>query len=480
MSKRLCSFICQFNPRRTGAIESVLKFALDMIPGEFAQYDRFDFKGGSVARRQSRSYPHKLLYCGELLGAICRQEFVQGGRPSVAIQDVADSPYGDPDAYHPMGGPKAYIGCPVLLQAEPAGALAVCSHTPQHFDASHAEILKALSRLIELIDEQRRFEWEVNEKLAFERLLDESKALNEQMLQLSPVAIYRIDLVRQRFIKVNDIMCQTTGYTEEEFLAMSPADLLTPKSRDLFIWRCRAMASGHPVSNNVEFEIITKSGAVEWTRFHIRHLYENGKLTGANVVAHFITEEKKAFEELARYRRQLEELVDERTSELARANRKLLEEIDQRTLTAEELEASGERLKEMNTAMRVLLDKRTEDQQRAEELIRLNLKELIDPYLERLGNSGLRDKQKQLLEVIRMNLEDVVGSSMPEFSNKCYLFSPNELHVVNLIRKGKTTKEMAGLLNLSVRTIESYRNSIRGKLNLKNKKINLKTYLNSI
>ena len=134
----------------------------------------------------------------------------------------------------------------------------------------------------------------------------------------------------------------------------------------------------------------------------------------------------------------------------------------------------------MNTAMRVLLDKRTEDQQRAEEIIRMNLKELIDPYLDRLAQSGLNRSQEQLLDVVRMNLEDVLGSAVPEFSSKYYMLSPNEIQVVNLVRKGKTTKEMSRLLNLSVRTVEAYRNSIRKKLNLKNKKINLRTYLASI
>ena len=130
--------------------------------------------------------------------------------------------------------------------------------------------------------------------------------------------------------------------------------------------------------------------------------------------------------------------------------------------------------------MRVLLDKRTEDHQRAEEIIRMNLKELIDPYLERLENSGLRRSQKELLDVIRMNLEEVVGSSMPELSSKYYMLSPNEVQVVNLIRKGKSTKEMSRVLNLSVRTIETYRNSIRKKFNLKNKKVNLRTFLSSV
>lgn len=310
--------------------------------------------------------------------------------------------------------------------------------------------------------------------------LDESEALVYQMFQLSPVAIYRIDLVRQRFIAVNDHMCRATGYSKEEFLLLKPMSLLTSESQKIYRKRLKAMAEGRPISSNVDYEVITKSGAVEWARLHIRHLFERRRIIGAMVVAHFITEQKKVREELALYRQELESLVQARTAELAEINRQLREEIEQRKQTAMELQASSDRLHEMNTAMSVLLDKRSEDHQRAEELIRLNLKELIDPFLNRLENSGLRGTQKQLLEIIRMNLEEVVGPPTPDFSSKYYIFSPNELQVANLIRQGRTSKEVARLLNLSARTVDSYRDSIRKKLGLKNKKVNLRTYLASM
>ena len=309
---------------------------------------------------------------------------------------------------------------------------------------------------------------------------DANESLVHQVLQLVPAAIYKIDLVRQRFVMVNQMMCLATGYSEEELLKMNPFDLLTPQSRMLFKQRCLDMDAGKQVSSDVELEVVTKTGEREWGHFQMHHLYDEGRVTGANVVAHFITEQKKAREELAEYRRKLETLVQARTAELARTNSQLREEISRRAEATEKLRASSDHLKEMNTAMRVLLDKRTEDHQRAEEIIRMNLKELIDPYLERLESSGLNDSQKQLLDVIRMNLEEVVGSTIPEFSSKYFMLSPNEIQVVNLIRKGKTTKEMSRLLNLSVRTVEAYRISIRRKFNLRNKKVNLRTYLASI
>lgn len=313
---------------------------------------------------------------------------------------------------------------------------------------------------------------------------DRKSPVNREMvyeiLKHVPVAIYHIDLVHQRLLMVNEYMCRKIGYSEEELLKLNPLDILVPKSRAVFIQRLMAMAAGESVSSNVDLGLVKKNGNIEWGRLHIYHIREGGRIISAYVVGHIITEQIRAQEDLANHRHELERLVDERTSELARANKQLRNEIKQRAEATDKLRAYSNRLEEMNTAMRVLLDKRNEDHKRAEELIRLHLKELIDPYLERLENSELRSYQKQLVDVIRTNVDEVMGAATPAVSSKFFMFSPNELQVVNLIRTGKTTKEMARLLNLSTRTIEAYRNSIRKKLNLKHKKINLRTYLSSL
>jgi len=54
-----------------------------------------------------------------------------------------------------------------------------------------------------------------------------------------------------------------------------------------------------------------------------------------------------------------------------------------------------------------------------------------------------------------------------------------EIKVANLVKEGKTNKEIAELLYLSKNTILFHRYNIRTKLNLKNKKINLRSHLMS-
>jgi DNA-binding CsgD family transcriptional regulator len=57
---------------------------------------------------------------------------------------------------------------------------------------------------------------------------------------------------------------------------------------------------------------------------------------------------------------------------------------------------------------------------------------------------------------------------------------PKEIQIADLMKKGKTTKEISQILNLSPRTIDIHRHNIRRKLSIDNKKINLQSYLLSL
>ena len=56
-------------------------------------------------------------------------------------------------------------------------------------------------------------------------------------------------------------------------------------------------------------------------------------------------------------------------------------------------------------------------------------------------------------------------------------FTPTEIRVANLIKEGKTNKEMADVLLISKNTVLYHRHNIRKKLKLTNTAINLRTHL---
>ena len=55
-----------------------------------------------------------------------------------------------------------------------------------------------------------------------EDALRQSEAKNRERVQHAPAGIYELDLRRMRFISVNAVMCQYTGYSLDEFLALDP------------------------------------------------------------------------------------------------------------------------------------------------------------------------------------------------------------------------------------------------------------------
>ena len=157
--------------------------------------------------------------------------------------------------------------------------------------------------------------------------------------------------------------------------------------------------------------------------------------------------------------------------------RKAEEALEQRE---KELETKSSNLEEANIALKVLLKKRDEDKTELEEKILLNIKELVVPYLEKLKMSGLDEKQKTHVSILESNLNDITSSFSHRLSSKYMNFTPSEIQIANLLRQGKTNKEIGELLNTSHRTVAFHRENIRKKLGLKNKKINLKSYLLSL
>jgi len=146
----------------------------------------------------------------------------------------------------------------------------------------------------------------------------------------------------------------------------------------------------------------------------------------------------------------------------------------------QELTSKAHDLEEMNAALRVLLKKRESDKVEFEENIQFNVKQLIEPYLDSLNNTQLSSKQSTLLGIIKNNLDEIISPFSRNFSSIKYRLTPQEIKIASLIRQGKTTKNIAELMGLSMRTIEFHRTKIRHKLGLKNKSNSLQAHLLSL
>jgi PAS domain S-box-containing protein len=142
-----------------------------------------------------------------------------------------------------------------------------------------------------------------------------------------------------------------------------------------------------------------------------------------------------------------------------------------------ELEVKSRNLEELNTALKVLLKQREVDKEELAERTLSNVKHLVLPYIEKLKKGSLEAKDEAYIGIVESNLKEIVSPFSQRLSSKFMTLTPKELQVAYLIKEGRTTKEIAELLNASPGTIDFHRNNIRNKLNLKNKRANLRSYL---
>ena len=141
---------------------------------------------------------------------------------------------------------------------------------------------------------------DITERRHAEESLRESERKYRQLFTHAPAGIYDIDFITNRITSVNDVACHVTGYSREEILSMNPLDFLGSASRDDFIKRLEAHSFGKTVSDSIEYEIITKSGASIWVLLSISFKHDKNQIAGASVVAHDITDKvhaEKAIEE---------------------------------------------------------------------------------------------------------------------------------------------------------------------------------------
>jgi DNA-binding NtrC family response regulator len=121
-----------------------------------------------------------------------------------------------------------------------------------------------------------------------------------------------------------------------------------------------------------------------------------------------------------------------------------------------------------------------QDKEMLQNTILANIKDLVFPYLQRVRSGRLTESQTAYMDMIESSLNHVISPLLRKMKGAHSRLTPMEIQIADMIRSGKTTKEIAKLLNVSTGTVEGHRNGIRKKLGLSNKKANLQSYLSSL
>jgi DNA-binding CsgD family transcriptional regulator len=142
-----------------------------------------------------------------------------------------------------------------------------------------------------------------------------------------------------------------------------------------------------------------------------------------------------------------------------------------------QLEKKSNDLDRANAALKVLLETRAMERIEIERDILLNLKQSVEPYLEKLKDTPLSDMQEHYVNLIETALKNVASPLLRSLETRNLSLTPTEVQVANLVKFGKSTKEISEITNVSLRTVESHKRNIRRKLGIKNHKATLRSCL---
>ncbi len=144
------------------------------------------------------------------------------------------------------------------------------------------------------------------------------------------------------------------------------------------------------------------------------------------------------------------------------------------------LEEKNLSLEEANIALKVIISRREADKREMEKKFLSHIKTFVLPYLKKLKAGDMGDRNMTLLSIVEDQLNEVISPLMQNLANAQVMLTPQEMQVAALVKDGKTTSEIADVLYISEATVSFHRKNLRAKLGLKNRQINLRSFLLSM
>jgi len=284
---------------------------------------------------------------------------------------------------------------------------------------------------------------EITDRKQAEEALQKSESRYRQLVETMNEGLGVSDQ-DYKFTYANEKFCEMLGYSRDEIIGRPLIEFVHDDFKELMKDQMARRQKGE--ERRFELAWKTKDGDTIYTLASPKALHdERGSFTGSMGVLTNITDRIKA-----------EEVLREKDTKLERQSKNLIE---------------------MNTALKVLLEQLKKEKKEIKESLLADIKKLVYPYIEKLENISLNQDAQTFVNIIKSNINDLISPLASNLSSKYFALTPSEIQIADLIKHGKTSKEIASMLNVSPKAVSFHRGNLRRKLGLLNKKINLRTYL---
>jgi PAS domain S-box-containing protein len=286
---------------------------------------------------------------------------------------------------------------------------------------------------------------DITERIEMEKSLRESEERFRAIFESAQDCIYLKNL-NLEYVFINPCIEKLFGVSSRDILGKKNEDLclrdIEPDIRD----NDRKVLGGDIVEG--EYSRVINGSLLTFNFIKTPMRDSSGNVTGLCGIARDITERKRFEEQL---------LAKER-----------------------ELAHQARYLEEMNITLKVLLDSREKEKKQAQEVIVSKARKIIYPYLEKIESSTLDDENRIYLSIVKANLDELLSPYVNPLSQHYLKFTPMEMRIADLIKQGKSTKEIAAMIKVSGFAISFHRSNIRKKCGLLKAKKNLRAYLDTI
>jgi len=284
---------------------------------------------------------------------------------------------------------------------------------------------------------------DVTERVETEHELEVYRERYEKAFRNCPDSITITALDTGEILEVNEGFEKIIGYSHDEIVGHSTVELgiwRDPSRRGALIESLKENGRVH----EVPIDVVTRDGDVRACVLSAEIL-EIGGRSCILAVTRDVTQQREQEEKLR-------ELSD--------------------TLRREQVDFVRK-----NVALNEVLQHIENEKQVYRHEIAANLDNLLRPVLRKLREQGRLERRD--VDMLQRGLDEVTGNAIDQYRNNVSKLTPRELDILEMIRAGRSSKQIAEALDLSSQTVHKHRQSIRRKLQIDHREINLATYLRS-